>query len=284
MINTHNSAKKILSSITHKPGMLVGYETLDELTYGIRPTELILLAGRPGMGKTASLGDMVLHISKTGVPLVFSMEMGDTEFVERLLVNQAGISYQRTIRDMLQKGERDRLNKAADVLSERNIIIDGTSLHSPQGIERTLQKVLEGGVPVSCVMIDHLQYMRLEPSCNDPYITATEVTKCLKALAREYHLPFVVLSQLSRAVEGRDSHRPRLSDLRDSGSLEQDADQVWFLYRPGYYDSHNVSSEAEIIVAKNRNGPVGIAKVNWNPAVMSFKKPPSLNDIVGNDI
>lgn len=281
MINTYNNAKSILASITHEAGLFVGYKQLDDITYGIRPTELILLAGRPGMGKTASMGDMILHVSESGVPLVFSMEMGANELVERFIVNKANVSYQRAIRNTLQAAEVKRLDGAADSLSKRNILIDGTSLQTPQGIERTLREVVNGGTPINCVFIDHLQYIRIEPACNDPYITATEVTKCLKALAREYRLPFVVLSQLSRACESREQgHRPRLSDLRDSGSLEQDADQVWFLYRTGYYDQNCSQEEAEIIVAKNRNGPTGKAKVHWNPSVMSFKTPPSLESVI----
>ena len=279
IINTRQAAVDVLARISHKPGIHVGYETLDEYTYGVRPGELVILAGRPGMGKTAAMCAMILHTSKNIVPLVFSMEMGQTGLIERMLVNQAGVSYQRAIRDQLHTPEKKRMLDAADVLSQRDILIEGTSLQTPQGVERTLKFLLEQGVHVSCVFIDHLQYMRTEPYIADPYVSITELTKYLKALAREYQLPFVVLCQLNRAVESRDSHRPRLSDLRDSGSIEQDADHIWFLYRQGYYDPNSTETAAEIIVAKNRNGAVGVAQVYWNASLMSFRKPISLSEI-----
>lgn len=279
LINLRHSAGSVLAKINHKPGIMVGYDELDALTYGVRPTELVFLAGRPGMGKTSAACDMILHISQTSIPLVFSMEMGQEELIERLIVNQAGVSYQRAIRDTLHSHERTKLMEATDLLSTRDVLIEGASLQSPQGIERTLSGVIESGVHPSCVIIDHLNYMRSEKGYGDPYIEVTEITKYLKALAREYRLPFIVLAQLSRSPEYREDHRPMLSDLRDSGSIEQDADQVWFLYRPGYYETHGTSSYTEIIVAKNRNGATGVTKLNWNPTIMSFKAPPSLNSI-----
>lgn len=272
-------AIEVLSKMSHSPGLRVGYDTLDNITDGIRPTELVFLAGRPGMGKTAALGDMILHVSEKGVPLVFSMEMGQTQLVERLLSNLSNVSYQKAIRNLVQPSEKKKMLLAAEMLSKRDILIEGSSLQTPQGMEKTIKALIDNKAPVSCVMIDHLQYMRTEPYCSDPYITVTEITKYLKALAREYNLPFIVLCQLNRAVESRDTHRPRLSDLRDSGSIEQDADQIWFLYRPGYYDTHSTSTASEIIVAKNRNGATGVAEMYWNAATMSFHRPPSLNDI-----
>lgn len=279
LINLRQSAGSVLAKISHKPGITMGYSELDSLTYGVRPTELVFLAGRPGMGKTSAMCDMILHISDTSIPLVFSMEMGQEELIERLLVNTAGVSYQRAIRDTLHIHEKKKLLEAADTLSRRDVLIEGASLQSPQGIERTLSGVIESGVHPSCVLIDHLNYMRSEKGYGDPYVEVTEITKYLKALAREYKLPFVVLAQLSRACEFREDHRPQLSDLRDSGSIEQDADQVWFLYRPGYYESHSTSSYTEMIVAKNRNGATGVTKLNWNPATMSFRAPPTLDSI-----
>lgn len=279
LINTRTATLGVLAKISHKPGVAVGYDDLDMLTYGVRPTELVFLAGRPGMGKTSAMGDMVLHVSQTSTPLVFSMEMGQEELIERLIVNIAGISYQRAIRDTLQSHEKRKMMAAAEELSKRDILIEGASLQSPQGIERTLSAVIESGVKPSCVFIDHLNYMRSEKGYGDPYVEVTEITKYLKALAREYKLPFIVLAQLSRAPEFREDHRPQLSDLRDSGSIEQDADQVWFLYRPGYYECNPAASYTEMIVAKNRNGATGITKLSWNPAVMSFKAPPDIGDI-----
>jgi replicative DNA helicase len=279
LINLRHTAVSVLSKINHKPGVMVGYPELDALTYGVRPTELVFLAGRPGMGKTSAMCDMILHTSKSGTPLIFSMEMGQEELIERLIVNTAGVSYQRAIRDTLQPNEKRKLMCAAEELSQRDVLIEGASLQSPQGVERTLASVINSGTQPSCVMIDHLNYMRSEKGYGDPYVEVTEITKYLKALAREYRLPFIVLAQLSRACEFREDHRPQLSDLRDSGSIEQDADQVWFLYRPGYYEPHSTSSYTEMNVAKNRNGATGTTRLNWNPATMSFHAPPSMSDI-----
>ncbi len=279
LINTRTCAMEVLSQISHPSGIKVGYAALDEITYGVRPTELVILAGRPGMGKSAAMADIILSISEHGIPLVFSMEMGYAQLVERLLCNLSNVSYQKTIRNLLQASEKKHLMEAADALSNRDIIIEGASLQTPQQVENTVRALLESKINLSCVLLDHLQYMRTDPYCSDPYITVTEITKYMKAIAREYNLPVVLLCQLNRAVESRDSHRPRLSDLRDSGSIEQDADQIWFLYRPGYYEPHSTSTAAEIVVAKNRNGATGSAQVYWNAATMSFKKPPSLSDI-----
>jgi replicative DNA helicase len=268
-----------IAEIAAQPGLPVGYRTLDTLTGGVYPTELIVLAGRPGMGKTSSACDMILSVSQTGIPLVFSMEMGQKQLVNRLVTNEARLSYQRVLRDTLEESEKVRLMDAAERLSNRDILIEGASLITPEGVERTLRAVSEQGLTVSCVFLDHLHYMQLSSPTGNLYNDVTAITKYLKALAREYNLPFVLLCQLNRGPEARDDHRPRLSDLRDSGSIEQDADQVWFLYRAGYYEPHSTSTSAELIVAKCRNGPTGIATLHWNAGVMTFSDPPTLADI-----
>jgi replicative DNA helicase len=265
-------------TLPQESGLTTGVPELDEITYGIRNQELVILAGRPGMGKSALLADVALHVSTGGVPLIFSMEMGYQQLGERLLTNLAGVSYSRAKRNQLQDHEQRILGEAADELSRREILIEGGSLLTPEKMEASLQEAFSD-YNISCVFIDHLHYMRLrEIGMLGSTEEITRLTKYLKAFAREYNVPFVVLCQLNRGPEIRDNHRPRLSDLRDSGSIEQDADQIWFLYRDSYYTPVSGISEAEIIVAKNRNGPQGVAHTWWNPDLISFREPNILED------
>jgi replicative DNA helicase len=206
------------------------------------------------------------------------MEMGRDLFIERQVTNLARVPFTRAKSGRLQDSEKKRLLEQATELSKRDIYVEGTSLITPAGVEQTLMEARDNKIPLNLVCIDHLHYMKMhkgEWSIGDEI---AQITKYLKALARTYDVPLLLLCQLNRGPEYREDHRPMLNDLRDSGSIEQDADQVWFLYRDSYYSrSAQETTEAEIIVAKQRNGPPGTVKVMWSGPLMSFSEPVKMN-------
>ncbi len=277
LFNIRDHVIDIATSIDSAPmGLTTGIRSLDTMTRGMQGGELIIVAGRPGMGKSSLMVNVVNHVKDTGPPLVFSMEMGRTLLIERLLADSARVSFARAKAGRLQDAEKSRLLEAAQYFAKKDIYIEGTSLATPVGVERTILEAMENNIQLKFIAIDHLHYMKMhkgEWSVNDEI---GQITKYLKAFARQYNIPIMLLCQLSRACESREDHRPQLNDLRDSGSIEQDADQVWFLYRDSYYTRNSNSTDAEIIVAKQRNGPTGTVRVTWDGPTMSFREGPEL--------
>ena len=276
LFNLRDHVVEVVNDIGSTPmGLPTGLNSLDRITRGISKEDLVIVAGRPGMGKSSLMVDVINHVAGVGPSLVFSMEMGQTLFIERLLANRARVPFIRAKSGRLQDAEKNRLQEAAQSLTKCDIYIEGTALTTPVGVERAIREALDNKIELKLITIDHLHYMKMhkgEWSVNDEI---GQITKSLKAFSRTYGIPIMLLCQLSRACEGREDHRPQLSDLRDSGSIEQDADQVWFLYRDSYY-SRTQDSEAEIIVAKQRNGPVGTVRVSWDGPTMSFREGPEL--------
>jgi replicative DNA helicase len=267
------------SFVDFEPGLPTGIKTLDNMTTGLHPGELIILSGRPGMGKSSLMTDFVRHTSATNPVLVFSMEMGRKLFAQRLLANMACVPFTRVQRCALQDAELKRVNSALIEIGKRDIYVEGSSLLTPMSVERVIVEAkVKQKIPLSAVYIDHLHYMEMDRGVSDPLHEVTQITKYLKAIAREYEIPLVVLCHLNRSCESRPNHKPMLSDLRESGSIEQDADQVWFLYRDSYYTRKSSGvDDAEIIVAKQRNGPVGSVKVLWKAETMSFHEVPDIS-------
>jgi len=269
--------EKIVESFGKKrDAVYTGLSGLDDKLLGFERGELIIVAGRPSMGKSSLATDMVLNISRENKVIFFSLEMSFETLAQRLLCNISRISYYKTRLGVKLDENKPKLLKAAKELDARKILIDDTSslpLVSVYEAQDSIQKRLKNAKSsFGCVVIDYLQLL----SANDSQGLRQQVTyisKNLKAIAKGFNVPVIALSQLSRAPEGRDDRRPRLSDLRESGSLEQDADKVLLLYRESYYDMSNtgIDNKAEIIIAKNRSGPTGTVRVCWNPEVMSFE-------------
>ncbi|MFN9400008.1 MAG: replicative DNA helicase, partial [Dolichospermum sp.] len=255
------------------PGIPCGFYDLDAMTSGFQRSDLIIVAGRPSMGKTAFCLNLAHNIA-AGYKLpvaVFSLEMSKEQLVQRLLASEAGIesSYLRSGR--ISQTQWEPLSRAIDKLSETPMFIDDTANITVTQIRsqaRRLQAEQNGNLGL--IVIDYLQLM--EGAGDNRVQELSRITRSLKGLARELSVPVIALSQLSRGVEARTNKRPMLSDLRESGSIEQDADIVMMLYRDEYYSPDTPDRGiAEVIIAKHRNGPTGTIKLLFDPQFTKFK-------------
>ena len=242
-------------------GVPTGYEDLDKITAGLQPSDLIIVAGRPGMGKTAFALNIATNAAYTGVgAAVFSLEMGKEQLVLRMLCSEARVNSSKVRSGYL--GERDfpQLAKAAGKLHEAPIYIDDTPAISVLELRAKARRLIrDRSKKVGLVVVDYLQLMRGMGQANNREQEISEISRSLKALAKELRVPVIALSQLNRRVEDRSERRPQMSDLRESGAIEQDADVIMFIYRDEVYNKNNddVKGKAEVIIAKQRNGPTG---------------------------
>lgn len=260
----------------HVTGVPCGFVDLDEKTSGFQPSELIIVAGRPSMGKTALALNIALHVGVTLRMAVglFSLEMSSDEVVRRMLVAQARVDYHKLRTGYLKDTDWPKLTSAAGLLSGAPIYIDdspGLSVLEMRAKARRLKSESD----VQMILIDYIQMLRGMPNPESRQIEMTLISRSLKELAKELKVPVIAVSQLSRAVEQRSGERkPILSDLRESGALEQDADAVIFVYRPEYYDQEprpENEGVAELIISKQRNGPTGTVRVAFIREYMRFE-------------
>ncbi|MBN2592620.1 MAG: replicative DNA helicase [Sedimentisphaerales bacterium] len=262
---------------THVTGLATGYYELDDLTCGLQNGEMIIVAGRPSMGKTSLALNITEHLGLIEkVPIaIFSMEMGRQQLAERFLCSISEIDSQKVRRGMLSDEHYKKLADACAELSETPIYIDDTSTLTPLEL-RAKARRLKGRHNIQCIIVDYLQLMNLGSGRTESrQQEITTISRYLKSLARELNIPVMVLSQLNRAPEGREGHRPRMSDLRESGSIEQDADVVMLLHREDYYhrgeDDYEQDNTAELIIAKQRNGPTGTIKLTFREKITRFE-------------
>src|SRR6266704_3672719 len=246
-------------------GIPSGFHDLDRMTGGFKDSDLIIVAGRPAMGKTSLALNIGLHAAleaKKSIA-IFSLEMSKEQLTERLLTEQAQIDAQRLHRGLLSEAEFDRVSNSLGPLGEASIYIDDTSVMD----ELTLQlKARQAKMRhrIDMIIVDYLQLMHGRSRGDDNRVQeVSSISRALKGLARELRIPVLAISQLSRAPEQRPDKRPILSDLRESGSIEQDSDLVMFLFRPEYYKSEERPGIAEVIVAKHRNGPTGTIELKF---------------------
>lgn len=259
---------------TGEPGIPTGIASLDQLTLGLQAGSLIILAARPSMGKSAMAIQIARHVSRTsGQVLLASLEMSRQEIELRLLALESGVSSYRLRRGALTAEERSALIAASERLAQLPIDIADRPPMTVASI-RSWARQLAARARLRLVVVDYLQMLSpVGPSRENRVVELGEMTASLKRLARELELPVLALSQLSRAPEQRASKRPQLADLRESGSLEQDADLVLLLYRPEQYPElarPENRGDAELIVAKHRHGPTGLLKLRWEPDLMRF--------------
>lgn len=253
-------------------GITTGFKYLDVMTSGLQKSDLIILAARPAMGKTAFALSLALNAAVKGGAsvMVFSMEMSKEQLGQRLLSMESKVSMQSLKTGKLERRDWDDINIALDILSKANIHIDDTAGVSIMEMKSKCRR-LKAEEGLDLVVIDYLQLMNPEGKADSRTQEISVISRNLKLLARELDCPVLVLSQLSRAPETRTDHRPMLSDLRESGSIEQDADIVIFLYRDEYYnDDTDAPGECEVIVAKQRSGPTGTVKVTWLDKLTKF--------------
>jgi replicative DNA helicase len=258
-------------------GIPTGFKQLDNMLAGLQRADLVILAARPSMGKSTLAMDIARNIAVfQNLPVgVFSLEMSKDQLVDRLLASQANVDLWRIRTGKLRDGGGDndftRLQSAMGSLSEAPIYIDDAGTTNILQM-RAMARRLQADKGLGLIVVDYLQLMDSMNKYATPIQQVTENSRALKALAKELNIPVLVLSQLSRAVEQRTPHKPMLSDLRESGAIEQDADVVLFIYREDKYDENSLEKNiAEIIVAKHRNGPTGSVKLYFDDQRVSFK-------------
>lgn len=255
-------------------GIPSGFIDLDYKLSGFQPSDFILIAARPSMGKTAFVLNVVDYVSvRKNLPcMVFSLEMSKEQLVNRMLSMESNVDAQKLRTGTLTDADWDAVVEGVGVIGNSKLIIDDTPGISITELRSKCRKMkLEYGL--SLVIIDYLQLMSgsKKGGSDNRQQEISEISRSLKAIARELHAPVIALSQLSRACETRTDHRPMLSDLRESGAIEQDADVVMFLYRDDYYNKDTeYPNEAEVIIAKQRNGPIGTVNLIWKPEYTKF--------------
>lgn len=255
-------------------GVPTGFIEFDRRTAGLQPSDLIIVAGRPSMGKTAFSLNIAQHVGiHVGRPVaIFSLEMAKEQLVLRMLCAEARIDSSKLRTGFLSREDWPRLTKAAGTLSEARIYIDDTPAQSSLDIRAKARRLRAELGDLALVIIDYLQLMQGRSRSENRQQEISEITRALKALAKELQVPVVALSQLSRAVEQRKPPRPQLSDLRESGAIEQDADVVALIYRDEVYDENSDDKGvAEIIIGKQRNGPTGVVRLAFRGEYTRFE-------------
>lgn len=258
-------------------GVTTGFYDLDAITSGLQKSDLIILAARPSMGKTAfalNLAQNVAMKGKKGVA-IFSLEMPKQQLVKRMLCSEAEVDSSRVTSGNLQPKDWEKLVEAMTRLSDARIYIDDTSGITSIDIKAKCRRLMMEEKDLGLIVIDYLQLMEGGGNPNDRNQQISAISRSLKGLARELDVPIIALSQLSRGVESRPDKRPMMSDLRDSGAIEQDADIVMFIYRDEYYNKDDVNNKgkAEVILAKHRNGAVGTIELLFQSNITKFKNP-----------
>lgn len=246
-------------------GVPSGFDEFDEITTGFQPSEFIVIAGRPGMGKTAFCMSIAQYasISKNIPVAIFSLEMSKSQLVQRMLCSEARIDAQNLRKGRLVEKDWAPLSMAAGRLASANIFIDDTAGITCLEIKAKARR-LKAQYNLGLVIIDYLQLVSSSGRIENRQQEISEISRSLKGLARELNVPVIAVSQLSRAVEQRIERRPRLSDLRESGAIEQDADLVVFIYREEYYKPKTEKKGiAEVIISKQRNGPTGKVELTF---------------------
>jgi replicative DNA helicase len=260
-------------------GVSTGYSYFDEITSGLQNGEMVIIAARPSMGKTALALNIAENIVMRDTPVaLFSLEMSRQQLVQRLLSSRSVVSGHSIRRNMLNDRDMEAIIQATNDLMGKPLFIDDTPGLTITQL-RAKARRLKQSENVGLILIDYLQLMTSGRRAESRQQEVSEISRGVKALARELDVPVICLSQLNRAAEQREGHRPRMSDLRESGSIEQDADVVAMLHRESYYhqgdeswmeENEGKQSLAELIIAKQRNGPTGVIKLNWDNTCTRF--------------
>jgi replicative DNA helicase len=255
-------------------GVPTGFTQLDKMTSGLQPGNFIIIAARPSMGKTAFSLNLVQHmIANPKLTIAyFSLEMGKEDVMMRLLASEASINLKDVRAGKIDDSAWPKLIAGASKLSESKLFIDDSAAISPFEVRSKCRR-LKAQHGLDIILIDYLQMMDLKQRVESRERAVSEISRTLKGLAKELKIPVVALAQLNRGVEGRSDRRPMLSDLRESGSIEQDADVIMMLYREDYYDRESAEKQglAEVIIGKQRNGPTGTVKLKWEASFGRFK-------------
>ena len=264
-------------------GVPTGFDRIDDLTSGLQKSDLIIIAGRPSMGKTALALNIARHAAvEMGLPVaVFSLEMAKEQLALRMLASEAKVDSQRLRRGLLGETDWPKLTTAAGRLSEAPIFIDDTPAIAVLEMKAKARRLkAESGLEL--IVLDYLQLMRAGGQRDSREQEISEISRSLKALAKELSLPVIALSQLNRKVEDRTNRRPQMADLRESGAIEQDADVIAFIYRDEVYNKSEDNPEkgiAEVIIGKQRNGPVGTVRLAFLEKFTAFENLARTDDV-----
>ncbi len=263
------AASKTKGAVT---GIPTGFLDLDYRTAGLQPSDLILIAARPAMGKTAFVLNIAQHVAfhQNRTVAIFSLEMSKEQLVNRMFSLESNVDAQHLRTGQLNDEEWEKLIESAGIIGRSNLFIDDTPGITVAELRTKCRKLsLENNL--SMIIIDYLQLMSGSGRSESRQQEISEISRSLKGLARELNVPVLALSQLSRAVEQRPDKRPMMSDLRESGAIEQDADIIMFIYRDDYYNHDSEKKDtAEIIIAKQRSGPIGTVELAWLPHYTKF--------------
>ena len=255
-----------------RSGIATGFADLDYRMSGLQPSDLILIAARPSMGKTAFVLNIAQYVAfhNNLCTAIFSLEMSKEQLVNRLFSLESRVDAQILRSGNLADSDWEKLIEGAGTIGRSNLIIDDTpGISIPELRSKCRKYKLEHDLKL--IIIDYLQLMSGSGRTDSRQQEISDISRSLKGLARELNVPVIALSQLSRQVEQRPDHRPMLSDLRESGAIEQDADVVMFIYRDDYYNKDTANKNiAEIIIAKQRNGPIGTVNLVWLPQYTKF--------------
>lgn len=256
-------------------GLSTGFRDLDDMTSGLQPSDLVIVAGRPSMGKTTFAMNLVEHavVSSDKPVMVFSMEMPADSIMLRMLSSLGRIDQTRVRSGQLEDEDWPRLTSAVNLLKDKQLFIDDTAALSPNEMRSRVRRVVREHGNLAMIMIDYLQLMQVPGFGDNRTGEISEISRSLKGLAKEFGCPVIALSQLNRSLETRPNKRPCMADLRDSGALEQDADVIAFIYRDEVYHPDNEESHglAELILGKQRNGPTGTVHLAFQGESARFK-------------
>jgi replicative DNA helicase len=273
--DTLKTVEKLYERKEMVTGVPTGYEDLDKLTAGLQPADLVIVAGRPSMGKTAFSLNIATHAAFTGVgAAIFSLEMAKEQLVLRLLCSEARVNNSKVRSGYLAERDFPKLANAAGRLHEAPIYIDDTPAISVLELRAKARRLVrDRSKKVGLIVIDYLQLMRGMGAASNREQEISEISRSLKALAKELNVPVIAISQLNRRVEDRGDRRPMMSDLRESGAIEQDADVIMFIYRDEVYNPKSDENKgiAEVIVAKQRNGPIDTVNLTFLNEFMRFE-------------
>lgn len=272
LTENYEKIEKLAENKSLVTGLSTGFIELDRQTSGLHRSDLIVVAARPAMGKTSLALGMARHAAveeKKGVA-IFSLEMNRHQLAQRLMCSEARVDAQLLRTGQLEDNGWERLNRAMGRLAEAPIYIDDTPSITIMELRAKARRMIAKH-QLDLIIIDYLQLMTGRAKSESRQQEISEISRALKVLGRELEVPILAVSQLSRAVETRDNKKPKLSDLRESGAIEQDADLVIFIYRDKYYNPENDESTAEVIIAKHRNGPTGTVRLTFLDSYAKFE-------------
>ncbi len=256
-------------------GISTGFKDLDGMTSGLQPSDLVIVAGRPSMGKTTFAMNVVENVtlSQDNTVVVFSMEMPNESLMLRMLSSLGRIDQTKVRTGKLGDEDWPRLMSAVNLLQERKMFIDDTPALTPNEMRSRVRRIYRESGDIGLVMIDYLQLMRVPGLSDNRTAEISEISRSLKAMAKEFNCPVIALSQLNRSLEQRPNKRPVMSDLRESGAIEQDADVIAFIYRDEVYNKEDENNKglAEVIIGKQRNGPIGTVHLAFRGQFTRFE-------------